>query len=47
VTADSPIDESSVGLVFGDDRSNQSQNCVCVGTEQWEKSELDKTTLSE
>ncbi len=34
-----------VGLVFGNDRHNNPQDCVCVGTELWLLDELDLTTL--
>lgn len=36
-----------VGLAFGFDRYNQSQECISVGTELWNKSELDLSTVDE
>lgn len=36
---------TEVGLIFGYDRYCQRQNVVCVGTEMWQKSELDLSTV--
>lgn len=36
---------NQVGLVFDNDRHNWNQHCSCVGTELWDKSELDLTTV--
>ena len=33
-----------IGLFFGFDRHNHPQNCQCVGTELWNKDELDLST---
>lgn len=44
VMADSPEGDSMVGLVFWSDRHNHFQRCECVGTEAWDKSELDFST---
>ena len=35
----------SVGLIFGYDRHCQPQHLQCVGTELWEKHELDLSTV--
>lgn len=44
VIEDSAQGEATVGLVFGTDRHNEFQHTHCVGTELWEKSELDMAT---
>lgn len=44
VTHDVPEGDSMVGLLFGYDRHNHRQNVQCVGTEAWDKSELDMAT---
>lgn len=46
VIEDSPAGDTTVGLVFGTDRHNEFQHTRCVGTELWEKSELDTSTIA-
>lgn len=36
---------SSVGLYFGYDRHCQAQDVICVGTELWDKAELDLSSV--
>lgn len=39
------VDVDSVALIFGFDRNNRDQRCICVGQEAWGFDELDLSSI--